>query len=117
MRILLIDDDEDIFALVRVAFRSEPIELVWAATALEGLRLFDQTPPNLVLCDIGLPDVDGVHLAHALHDRQPQIPLIFLTGHTTEMDREDAKATGARDYIAKPFKIKELVSRVKAVLE
>lgn len=116
MRILLIDDDKDIFALVRIAFRSEPVELIWAATGLEGLRLFEQNPPDLVLCDIGLPDVDGVHLAHAISDRQPNVPLVFLTGHNTDMDREDAKATGARDYICKPFDIRELVKRVNAVL-
>ncbi|PIQ23401.1 hypothetical protein COW36_15825 [bacterium (Candidatus Blackallbacteria) CG17_big_fil_post_rev_8_21_14_2_50_48_46] len=117
MRILLIDDDPDIYALVKLGFRSLAFEVIWEETALAGLRAFEQNPPDLVLCDIGLPDVDGVHLAHALYDRQPEVPLVFLTGHTSEMDREDAKLTGACDYIEKPFDLRELVKRVKSVLK
>lgn len=116
MRILLIDDDPDIYALVKVAFRAEAAELSWAVSGLQGLQLFEQEQPDLVLCDIGLPDVDGVHLAHALNDRSPETPLIFLTGHTSEMDLKDARMTGARDYIGKPFEIRNLVERVKAVM-
>lgn len=114
MRILLIEDDPDIFTLLDQLFQKENIELVWAETAQEALQIFEESIPDLIISDLGLPDVDGLFLAQVFKQKSPQTPLILLTARDSEVDKASMLAAGAQDYILKPFEPEEFIKRVKA---
>ena len=87
-----------------------------AATAAQALAALAARPPDLVILDIGLPDMSGFELFRRLHQQAPGIPLLFLTARSEEIDRVAGLELGADDYIAKPFSPRELAARVRAVL-
>jgi DNA-binding response OmpR family regulator len=105
-RVILIEDERDIVELVRYNFRKEGFDLASFASGREGLEELRRNPPDLVLLDIMLPDLDGFEICKRLRaeDRLRSLPVIFLT------------AKGADDYVVKPFSPRELVARAKAVL-
>jgi two-component system catabolic regulation response regulator CreB len=86
-----------------------------AATASEGLKLFERSPPHLVLLDVGLPDLSGFEVCKEIR-RTSAVPILFLTARSSEVDRVVGLEIGADDYVTKPFSPREVVARVKAIL-
>lgn len=114
-RILLIEDEPTIADTVVYALSTEGFEPVWCNTGHEGLQSIQQSPPALILLDVGLPDTNGFEWFKTLRESS-KIPVIFLTARSEEIDRVVGLELGADDYISKPFSPRELTARVKAVL-
>jgi DNA-binding response OmpR family regulator len=117
-RILVIDDDADVVQFVRMSLAREGYEVVTAQEGAAGLRLAVATPPDLVLLDILMPDIDGLELLSRLrvNPATTNVPVVLLTARADAHDRVRGLELGADDYITKPFDIEELVARVGAVL-
>ncbi len=113
--ILLIDDDQNVSHLIRLYLEKEGYQVHEAARGDEGLAAFRQHAPSLVLLDIMLPGIDGLDVLREIR-KTSKVPVIMLTAKDETFDKVLGLELGADDYITKPFKNKELVARVKAVL-
>lgn len=116
-RILVVDDEEDICAILKFNLSKEGYEVVTANSAEEALTL-DIASFNLLLLDVMMGGISGFELTHRLKadPATAGVPVIFITARDTEDDAVEGLDIGADDYISKPFSIREVVSRVKAVL-
>jgi DNA-binding response OmpR family regulator len=115
-RLLVIEDDETIGSLLQAGLRSHGHEVAWARGGRSALREATLADFDLVLLDLGLPDVDGVEVCRQLRDRQPGCVLVMLTARRDEMDVVVGLEAGADDYLTKPFRLAELRARVAAHL-
>ncbi len=101
--VLAIDDDQLILKCYRYAFEDQNLELVTATTAEEGVALFERYQPNVVLCDLRLPDATGLDVFRRLRDQAAKIPFILATGHGTAETAIEAMGLGVFDYLVKPI--------------
>jgi DNA-binding response OmpR family regulator len=115
-RLLVIEDDETIGSLLQSGLRSHGHEVTWARGGRSALREATITEFDLMLLDLGLPDLDGVEVCRQLRDRQPACVLVMLTARKDEMDVVVGLEAGADDYLTKPFRLAELRARVAAHL-
>jgi DNA-binding response OmpR family regulator len=117
-QVLVIDDDADLVRFVRMSLAREGYEVASALEATSGLRLAVESPPDLILLDVLMPDLDGLELLGQLraNPATTSVPVVLLTARTQARDRVRGLELGADDYITKPFDIDELVARVGAVL-
>ncbi|MCC7499357.1 MAG: response regulator transcription factor [Bryobacterales bacterium] len=114
-KILLIEDDFDLFALLKYNLEKEGFHLIGAQTGQGAVELCCREMPDLILLDIMLPDSDGLDICKGIRS-QPAlalIPVIFLTARASEADRLTGLELGASDYIVKPFFVRELIARIK----
>jgi DNA-binding response OmpR family regulator len=114
--VLIVEDDEAIsdsiaYALDRAGFRT-----LRAGDGGQGLRLFRQQRPDLVILDLMLPQMDGWRVTEELRREDPRVPVIVCSARTSEFDRVHGLEMGADDYVTKPFSMKELMARVNAHL-
>ncbi len=117
-RILVVDDEPDILELVRFNLAQAGLEVETAATAEQALAALRRSPPDLVVLDLMLPDRPGTDVCREIR-RDPSlngVAVIMLTARGEEVDRVVGFELGADDYVSKPFSVRELVLRVKAVL-
>ena len=114
LKILLVDDDPNIRQLVNLYLQKEGFEVMMADRGDEALKMFKASPPNLILLDIMLPGMDGWQVCREVR-KISNIPIIMLTAKDETFDKVLGLELGADDYIAKPFDMKELVARIKAV--
>jgi two-component system, OmpR family, KDP operon response regulator KdpE len=112
--VLVIDDEPQIVRALRINLRVRQYEVHAAATAGEALELAAKHPPDLVILDLGLPDMDGVEVIHGLRG-WTDAPIIVLSGRTDSTDKVEALDAGADDYVTKPFGMDELLARMRAV--
>ncbi len=114
-KIVLIEDDTDLFALLKYNLEKEGFAIAGSQTGKGAIELCRRERPDLVILDIMLPDSDGLEICKGLrnHSDFAGIPIIFLTARVSETDRILGLELGANDYIVKPFFIRELVARVK----
>jgi DNA-binding response OmpR family regulator len=117
-RVLVVDDDADINESVRAGLAMAGFEAVGAPTGGAALSEIQRRPPDLVLLDQMLPDIDGVEICRRLRaaPQTKRIPVVFLTARAGQEARIGGLALGADDYIVKPFSLQELVLRIRAVL-
>jgi two-component system OmpR family response regulator len=115
-RILVVDDEESIRELVSTALRFTGFAVEVASTGRDALRVSAGDPPDLIVLDVNLPDVDGFEVCRRLRDRGEQIPVIFLTARDDVDDLRAGFTRGGDDYLTKPFCLDELVLRIRAVL-
>ena len=113
--VLLIEDEPGIADTVIYALETEGYVAHWASTGADGLRLAQSVTPDLVVLDIGLPDMSGFDVFRHL-DRDGSAAVIFLTARAEEVDRVIGLEMGADDYMVKPFSPRELTARIRAVL-
>ncbi len=113
--VLLIEDEAGIADTVTYALAREGFEPLWTAMGTEGMARLERGGIDLIILDIGLPDISGFDLARMIR-KQSDVPLLMLTARSDEIDRILGLELGADDYIVKPFSPRELVARVKAVL-
>ena len=114
LKILLVDDDPNIRQLVNLYLQKEGFEVMMADRGDEALKMFKASPPNLILLDIMLPGMDGWQVCREVR-KISNIPIIMLTAEDETFDKVLGLELGADDYVAKPFDMKELVARIKAV--
>jgi len=115
MKILTVDDDADLLALVAFALTRAGYAVVKAADAPDALRVFDAEAPDLVILDINLPSGSGFDVCRAIRERS-RAPVMMLTVRGEEADLVRALDLGADDYLTKPFSPRTLLARVKALL-
>jgi len=115
MKLLVVDDDADLSALVGFALTNAGYAVVKAADTGEALRAFDAELPNLVILDINLPSGSGFDVCKAIRGRS-EVPIMMLTARGEEEDLVRALELGADDYLTKPFSPRTLLARVKALL-
>ena len=113
--ILVIEDDPGIVKIVRLYLERDGHRVATAADGAAGLRLAQESPPDLVVLDLMLPRLDGMAVCRALR-AQSEVPIIMVTARAGEDDRLAGLDLGADDYIVKPFSPRELAARVRAVL-
>jgi DNA-binding response OmpR family regulator len=118
-RVLIVEDEPDIAGLMKHALeRTGDLDVEIVATGSAALKAVMEEPPSLILLDLNLPFMDGVEVCRLLRGRTSSsaIPIIMVTARTAEADRVAGLELGADDYITKPFSLRELVARVRAVL-
>jgi two-component system KDP operon response regulator KdpE len=114
-RILLIDDDPQLVRALRIALGARGYDTDVAATGAGGLARAQNSPPDLVIVDLGLPDMDGVAVVQALRGWST-VPVVVLSARLSEPSKIDALDAGADDYVTKPFAVGELLARIRAAL-
>lgn len=115
-RLLIIEDDDTIATNLVRAFSSVGYVPARAATGSDGLRQLERNRVDLVLLDLGLPDMDGIDVCREIRSRDTVLPIIMLTARQEEIDIVVGLDAGAVDYITKPFRLAELLARVRAQL-
>ncbi len=113
--ILVIDDEPQIRRMLRIALKSDGYEVIDAETGENGLALIARRQPDLVVLDLGLPDMDGHQLLDQLRGWS-NVPVIVLSVRSGEKEKVLALDSGAQDYVTKPFGIEEFLARVRANL-
>ena len=113
--ILIIEDEPAIADTVVYALETEGFATVWCADGAAGMAAFQQQPPDVIILDVGLPDINGFELCRRIR-AESNVPIIFLTARTDEIDRVVGLELGADDYVVKPFSPRELSARVRARL-
>jgi two-component system, OmpR family, response regulator len=114
-RILAVDDDLHIREVIRVALRKAGMTVVEARDGKEALARFAGEPPDLIVLDIGMPELDGLDVCRQVR-RTSDVPILFLTARDEEIDRVLGLEIGGDDYVTKPFSPRELVARINAIL-
>jgi len=115
IKIVVIDDEPAIAKLIRTAYARENVEVLDAANGEGGMQLVALANPDLVILDLGLPDIDGQEVCRRLRE-WTQVPIIVLTARGQEQDKVTALDNQADDYITKPFSTAELQARVRNAL-
>ena len=113
--ILLVDDEPKIIRFVKTSLTFEGYDMLTAASGSEALAIFEEEAPDLIILDLGLPDMDGFHVLESIR-AYSIVPVIILTARDDEKDKVRGLELGADDYLTKPFGAKELEARIQAVL-
>ncbi|MBI3593870.1 MAG: response regulator transcription factor [Nitrospirae bacterium] len=118
-QILIIEDDSLVSDIIIAVLVKEGFIPALARTGAEALKKISQTPPDLILLDLGLPDIEGSEIAKSIRKskKTTDIPIIMLTGKNTLADKLSGFEQGADDYLSKPFDPKELMARIYALLK
>ena len=116
IRILVVEDEPAMVSGLRDNFEFEGYEVISAADGVEGLERALKDSPDLVVLDVMMPRMSGLDVCKQLKVKKPALPIIMLTARGQEVDKVVGLELGADDYVTKPFSIRELLARVKAVL-
>jgi two-component system KDP operon response regulator KdpE len=114
-RVLVVDDEPQILRALRINLRVRDYEVHVASTGAEALEVAGRYPPDLVILDLGLPDLDGVEVIQGLRG-WTKAPIIVLSGRADSVDKVEALDAGADDYVTKPFGVEELMARMRAAV-
>ena len=114
-RILVVDDDETIRRTLRINLQARGYEVEEVASGRDALSTLEDAPPDLVILDLGLPDIDGVEVLRRLR-RTLRVPVVVLSARQQSDDKVEALDQGADDYVTKPFGMDELMARVRSAL-
>ncbi len=114
-RVLVVDDDETIRRTLRINLRARGYEVEVVGSGRDALSTLEDAPPDLVILDLGLPDLDGVEVLRALR-RTSRVPVVVLSARHQSDDKVEALDEGADDYVTKPFGMDELMARVRSAL-
>lgn len=115
-KILIVEDEPNMVAGLRDNFEFEGFEVLTALDGVQGLERALKESPDLVVLDVMMPRMSGLDVCKQLKAKRPSIPIIMLTARGQEVDKVVGLELGADDYVTKPFSIRELLARVKAVL-
>jgi two-component system, OmpR family, KDP operon response regulator KdpE len=114
-RVLIVDDEPQILRALRINLRVREYQVDVAATGTEALEMAARHPPDLVILDLGLPDLDGVEVIEGLRG-WTKAPIIVLSGRADSTDKVEALDAGADDYVTKPFGVEELLARMRVAV-
>src|SRR6478672_2448442 len=113
--VLVVDDEPQLLRALSINLRARGYEVHAAPTGTDALRLAAAHPPDLVVLDLGLPDMDGTEVVAGLRGWS-DVPILVLSGRSDSGDKVDALDAGADDYVTKPFGMDELLARLRAML-
>ncbi|KRC53506.1 MULTISPECIES: response regulator [unclassified Nocardioides] len=114
-RIMVVDDEPQIVRALSINLRARGYEVTTAGDGTEALAVAELAPPDVVVLDLGLPDLDGVDVITRLR-AQSAVPILVLSGRSDSADKVDALDAGADDYVTKPFGMEELLARLRVML-
>lgn len=114
-QILVIDDEQQILRALRTILTQQNYQVTAVGTGEEGLALATAIQPDMIILDLGLPDITGVEVCHRLR-QWTELPVIVLSAHDSETEKVAALDAGADDYLTKPFGVDELLARVRVAL-
>ena len=115
-KILFVEDEEDLTLIVADTLRGQGYDVITAADGIQGLVKFKSEGADIVVADVMMPKMDGFTMAKEIRKLSPTVPLLFLTAKSTIDDVEQGFEIGANDYLKKPFELRELIVRIKALL-
>ncbi|HXQ18635.1 MAG TPA: response regulator transcription factor [Acidimicrobiales bacterium] len=115
-RVLVVDDEPSIVDAVATALRYEGFEVEEATTARSALVAAQERPPDLIILDVMLPDLDGLEVTRRLRQDGIGVPILFLTARDALEDKVAGLGAGGDDYVTKPFALAEIVARVRAIV-
>ena len=115
-KILFVEDEEDLTQIVADTLRGQGYDVITAADGIEGIDKFKSEGADIVVADVMMPQMDGFTMAKDIRKLSPTVPLLFLTAKSTIDDVEHGFEIGANDYLKKPFELRELIVRIKALL-
>lgn len=115
-RVLIVEDERAVARGLEYALRAEGFEVFWARTGAEALELTRSEQPDLITLDLRLPDLSGYDVCRALRSNNHRQPILMLTAKDEEFDKVLGLELGADDYMVKPYGLRELVSRIRALL-
>jgi DNA-binding response OmpR family regulator len=116
LRVLVVEDDDTIGRHLQTGLRSNDYTATWSRTGTAALTEASLTPYDVLLLDLGLPDMDGLDIARTLRTRHPDLLIIILTARTDDIDVVAGLDAGADDYLVKPFSLTVLLARLRAHL-
>ncbi len=115
-RVLIVEDDPSAGAGLRLSLTEHGYDVVLVTTGREALSAAEGRPPEIVLLDLGLPDLDGVHVCRVLREKLPFVPIVMVTARDADIDVVVGLDAGANDYVIKPFTMAVLLARLRAHL-
>jgi len=115
-KILVVEDEDAILMGITENLKAEGYDIITATEGLEALRLGEEAHPDLIILDIMLPGMSGYDVCRKLRDKHIQTPIMMLTARQDEFDKLHGFEMGADDYMTKPFSIRELLARIRAIL-
>ncbi len=115
-RILLVEDERAVARGLEYGLRAEGFDVLWANTGQSALSMARRESPLLLLLDIRLPDISGFDVCRQLRSEGHRVPILMLTARDEEVDKVLGLELGADDYLVKPFSLRELISRIRALL-
>lgn len=113
--ILIVEDNKDLLNLLRINLSDQGYHVITAENGNSGLDLYHNQKPDLVILDVMMPGMDGFDVCKAIRSENKAVPILMLTAKTEEVDKVLGLEIGADDYMTKPFSIRELLARVKAI--
>jgi len=115
-KILFVEDEADLTLIVTDILKAQGFEVIIAANGVDGLEKFKSGGADIVVADVMMPGMDGFSMAKEIRKLSTAVPLLFLTAKSTIDDVEEGFEIGANDYLKKPFELRELIVRIKALL-
>ena len=115
-KILFVEDEEDLTLIVADTLRGQGYDVITAVDGIEGIEKFKTEAADIVVAVVMMPKMDGFTMAKEIRKISPTVPLLFLTAKSTIDDVEEGFEIGANDYLKKPFELRELIVRIKALL-
>ena len=116
VRVLVVDDEQNLTELLSMALRYEGWEVKTAGTGLGAVRAAKEFQPDAVVLDMMLPDFDGLEVMRRMRGENPSVPVLFLTAKDAVEDRVAGLTAGGDDYVTKPFSLEEVVARLRALM-
>lgn len=116
-KVLFVEDEADLTLIVADTLRGLGYDVVTAADGVEGLDKYRSEGADIIVADVMMPRMDGFTMAKGIRKMSPEVPLLFLTAKSTIDDVQEGFEIGANDYLKKPFELRELIVRIKALLK
>lgn len=115
-KILFVEDESDLALIVSDTLKEQNLDVITADNGISGLERFKAEGADLIVADVMMPKMDGFKMAKEIRKLSSTVPLLFLTAKSTIDDIEEGFEIGANDYLKKPFELRELIVRIKALL-
>lgn len=116
IRVLLVEDEQTLAMIIKDTLSDEGFEIVTAENGVEGLKLFFDIRPDILVADVMMPELDGFEMVNKIRQTDKTTPVLFLTARSAIKDVVEGFELGANDYLKKPFNMQELIVRIKALV-
>lgn len=116
IKVLLVEDEQTLAMIIKDTLTDQGFDVIVGVNGVEGLRLFFETHPDIVVADVMMPELDGFELVNKIRQTDKTTPILFLTARSAIKDVVSGFEIGANDYLKKPFNMQELIVRIKALV-